>query len=201
MKLIGIETLISRGSFPTSATWQKTRTEIADSISKIEWPIGAGSFTIRNESGKRRGQGNGVKPIKNRFLVNLREIVWILEAKERSNPMNLGNFDAMKQISEGNIVVEWETGNISSSHRSMNKMGLALMMRAIVAGVLIVPSRKLYRYLTDRIGNIQELYPYFELWKSIPCDEGVLEIYIIEHDFESESVERIPKGTDGRSLG
>ena len=63
-----------------------------------------------------------------------------------------------------------------------------------------MPSRKLYRFLTDRIGNITELEPYFDLWKSMPCDNGVLEIVVIEHDAESKKVRRIPKGTSGRAL-
>ena len=65
---------------------------------------------------------------------------------------------------------------------------------------LIVPSRALYSYLTDRVGNIQELEPYLKLWKSIPCKNGILEIVVIEHDATSQEVPRIPKGTDGRAL-
>ena len=98
------------------------------------------------------------------------------------------------------IAFEWETGNISSSHRSMNKMCLGLLTQKIIGGFLVVPSKKLYPYLTDRIGNFPELEPYLPLWKSIPCDEGILEIIVIEQDAESFDVPRIPKGTDGRAI-
>ena len=40
-----------------------------------EWPVGSGSFTIYPESGKRSGEGNGVKPIKDnsiRYLTSLK---------------------------------------------------------------------------------------------------------------------------------
>jgi hypothetical protein len=45
-----------------------------------------------------------------------------------------------------------------------------------------------------------ELDPYLELWRSIPCKEGVLEIVAVEHDATSTKVPRIPKGTAGRAL-
>ena len=115
-------------------------------------------------------------------------------------PSSIHSLRAARSCPESPIVVEWETGNISSSHRSMNKLTMLLTDGAIAAGPLVVPSRALYVYLTDRIGNIRELEPYFRLWKSVPCGKGVLEIVVIEHDATSENVPRIPKGTDGRAL-
>jgi Restriction endonuclease BamHI len=100
----------------------------------------------------------------------------------------------------GPVAIEWETGNISSSHRALNKMALGLMKRLLIAGVLIVPSRKLYKFLTDRVGNFDELAPYLDLWAAVPCSEGVLEIVVVEQDAESKRVPKIPKGTDGRAL-
>lgn len=60
----------------------------------------------------------------------------------------------------GAVALEWETGNVSSSHRSLNKMSLGLLKGVLAAGILVVPSRELYKYLTDRIGNFEELAPY-----------------------------------------
>ncbi len=111
-----------------------------------------------------------------------------------------GKLDAVYESAHGPVAVEWETGNISSSHRALNKMALGLLKGKLAAGILIVPTRRMYRYLTDRVGNIDELDPYFDLWRCIPCDEGVLEVVVIEHDAESLSVPRILKGTDGRAL-
>jgi hypothetical protein len=82
----------------------------------------------------------------------------------------------------------------------MNKLTMLVAEEVIAAGTLVVPSRKLYVYLTDRIGNIQELEPYLRLWRSVPCQKGVLEIVVIEHDATSEMVPKIPKGTDGRAV-
>lgn len=111
-----------------------------------------------------------------------------------------GNLDAVLYTSFGPVAVEWETGNISSSHRALNKMALGLLKGILVSGTLVVPSRDMYRYLTDRVGNFPELEPYLDLWRSIPCREGVFEIVVIEHDAVSTDVPRIPKGISGRAL-
>jgi hypothetical protein len=96
--------------------------------------------------------------------------------------------------------LEWETGNISSSHRSLNKMALGIMKKILIGGVLILPTREMYQYLTDRIGNFREISPYFPLWRSLNLEEGLLLVIAIEHDAVSSQVPRIKKGTDGRAL-
>lgn len=113
----------------------------------------------------------------------------------------VGSLDAVLTTDSGSIALEWETGNISSSHRALNKMALGILKKILVAGVLVVPSRNLYSYLTDRVGNYAELIPYLDLWKAIQCDEGILEIVVIEQDAVSTNVAKIPKATDGRALG
>jgi hypothetical protein len=201
MKIVKIYTLKSRGNYAASEHWKNVRAQIHIAIQSCEWPVGSGSFTIHPESGKGRGEGNGVKPIRDRFVQSLQSEGWTIEGKAK-NAMDerIGDFDAVLAGPEKPIVVEWETGNISSSHRSMNKLTLLLKTGIISAGVLVVPSRKLYVYLTDRIGNIQEIQPYFALWRSVPIRAGVLEIVVIEQDAISKDVPRIPKGTDGRAL-
>jgi hypothetical protein len=201
MKIVKVYTLKSRGAYATSEHWIATRSQIHEAIRGCEWPAGSGSFTIYPESGKARGKGNGVRPIRNRFVESLRARGWTIEGRAKNVlDERLGDFDALLAGPEKPIAVEWETGNISSSHRSMNKLTLMLKTQVISAGVLVLPSRKLYVYLTDRIGNIQEIKPYFALWKSVPCRTGVLEIVVIEQDAVSKDVPRIPKGTDGRAL-
>lgn len=79
-------------------------------------------------------------------------------------------------------------------------MMMLLASCMIVAGFLVVPSREMYQYLTDRVGNIAELEPYLAHWRdNFKCDDGYLEIIVIEHDATSYDVARIPKGTDGRA--
>jgi len=112
-----------------------------------------------------------------------------------------GPVDSVKCL-PGNrfFAVEWETGNISSSHRAMNKMAIGLLDKVIEGGILILPSRDMYYYLTDRIGNFAEIEPYFPVWKNLNISSGVLGVIEIEHDDLSLDVPPIRKGTDGRAL-
>jgi hypothetical protein len=116
----------------------------------------------------------------------------------------VGDFDFYSEL-EGDVrcVVEWETGNISSSHRSMNKLCLVMMARLIDIAVLVVPSVELYRHLTDRIGNWKELSPYLPLWHRFGAqlERGLLAITVVEHDelTDDHTFPYLPQGKDGRS--
>ncbi|MDA1050793.1 MAG: hypothetical protein O3C40_09985 [Planctomycetota bacterium] len=200
MKIVHVETLLSKGSFSRSREWKRIRSGLHAAVRAVDWPPGSGMFTIYPQSGKRHGEGNGVKPIKNECLVRLCEQGWQSEVSlDILGSANPGDLDAVFNAKAGVVAMEWETGNISSSHRALNKLAIGLMRGSLVAATLVVPSRKLYKWLTDRIGNFQELHPYLDLWKSIPCENGVFEIVVIEQDAESLDVPRIPKGTDGRA--
>ena len=202
MQIVQEETLISCGKYATSAEWKETRENLFKAISEVDWPRGSGKFTIYPQSGKRRREGNGVTPIKLGLMEELKEQGWKLE-----EPLDFavlrkpGKLDAVLYTDYGPVALEWETGNISSSHRALNKMALGLLKGILACGILVVPSRELYKYLTDRVGNMAELEPYLDLWRSIPCEQGVLEIVTIEHDATSTDVPPIPKGTSGRALG
>ena len=199
MQIVREETLISCGKYACSREWKRTRKSLHRAIREVEWPPGSGSFTIYPESGKKRGQGNGVVPIKNGLMEELVRQGWTREV--RLGVKGIGKLDAVLNTHYGVVALEWETGNISSSHRALNTMSLGLMKGVLVCGILVVPSRNLYRYLTDRIGSMEELEPYLDLWRSIRCKQGVLEIVAIEHDATSTNVPRIPKMTAGRALG
>lgn len=180
--------------------------DIKQAILAVRWPPGSEGFTIHDQSGKRRGEGSGVRPIKEAFVTYLLSRNWQPEQKfpkrERDVPRP-GAFDAWFDLGASGhkpFVVEWETGNISSSHRAMNKMCLGLLERHLSGGILVLPTRLLYRYITDRVGNFQELQPYFPLWRALPVSAGLLGVIAVEHDAASRDVPRIPKGTDGRAL-
>jgi len=176
---------------------------------------------------------NGVTPIKQQFLAELLKRNWRLEeplnisalmenykvSKEAeelfleypskraiSEPLHdlVGDLDCFFRVADmWRAVIEWETGNISSSHRSMNKLCLALMAGEIEVGVLIVPSRSLYPHLTDRIGNWMELSPYLHFWKKMGAfvKKGLLAVTVVEHDelTDDPSASYIGQGRDGRS--
>lgn len=202
MKIVRREVLLCRGAFADSVLWHQTRARLEKAILAVDWPPGSGEFTIYPEAGKKRAEGNGVTPIKTGLMDDLRRQGWRLEESlDLATRQIPGKLDAVYDTDFGPVALEWETGNISSSHRALNKMALGLLKGRLACGILVVPSRKFYTYLTDRIGNMAELEPYLDLWRSIPCEAGVLEIIVIEHDATSTAVPRIPKGTSGRALG
>jgi hypothetical protein len=201
MKIMRVERLIDAGGFSQSKEWQTIYDHITRAIKSIEWPTGSGSFTLYPQSGKKRGEGNGVKPIKEACMLHLESLGWKLEQPfDIATVQQPGKIDACYPVSDRFFALEWETGNISSSHRAVNKMALGILKEILIGGVLILPTREMYQYLTDRVGNFPELEPYFPLWRTIEVDQGLLGIIAIEHDAVSEDVPRIPKGTDGRAL-
>jgi hypothetical protein len=201
MKIVQIERIIDAGTFSQSEEWQSIELQIFQAIQSIEWPPGSGSFTLFNEPGKKRGQGSGVKPIKKACMQKLQSFGWQLETPvEIATVIRPGPMDATCRVRDRLFCVEWETGNISSSHRSVNKMALGIMKKILIGGALILPTREMYKFLTDRIGNFRELAPYFPLWKAMNIEEGLLLIIAIEHDSTSDRVPKIQKGTDGRAL-
>jgi len=201
VKLVHVETLICVNTFAHSAEWRNIRNAVVESIRRVSWPPRSNKFTIYPERGKERRKGNGVKPIKYGLMKSLVKLGWDTEVPlDIATVAKPGKLDAVLQTNYGPVALEWETGNISSSHRALNKMALGLLKGVLAAGMLVVPTRELYQYLTDRVGNWSELEPYLDLWKAIPCPSGVLEILVVEHDATSTRVPRIPKGTSGRAL-
>jgi hypothetical protein len=206
MKIAQEIALIDAGEYSTTGECRQALNEIRVAIRGVHWPSGSEDFTIYPESGKKSGEGNGVVPIRQAFVVNLEVAGWGREVSfpgvvDDPSGAKFGAMDASKVFgTDLPFLAEWETGNISSSHRALNKMTIGLMRRVISGAVLVVPTRELAQYLTDRIGNLRELIPYLDLWRTIPVERGYLGIFAIEHDATSLSVPRIKKGTDGRAL-
>ena len=190
MKVTNIEVLIKSGTLPQLNT---IMSEIDAAIKTVVWPPKSDKFTINPKP-----KGNGVKPIKNECMTHLHSKGWQLEKKlSIKADMRPGPIDAIKNVGGKAFALEWETGNISSSHRAINKMVLGMLERALIGGVLILPSRNMYNYLTDRVGNFQELRPYFSAWKNFNIKDGYLAVIEIEHDATDSKAPLIPKGTDG----
>jgi len=140
VRILRVETLVARGPFSKSPEWHQTREALHRAIRRVVWPPGSKNFTIYPQSGKKRGEGNGVKPIKDGLMLQLKDLGWDLEVPlEISSPHRPGNLDAVIHTLHGPAAVEWETGNISSSHRALNKMTLGLLKGKLACGTLIVP--------------------------------------------------------------
>ena len=150
MKILRHEILINKGGFPGK---NQVLIDIKTAISKVVWPSETNTFTI-NPTPK----GNGVKTIKKSCMEHLKSKGWELEKRiQVLADTKPGPLDAAKSTGNNQIFAfEWETGNISSSHRAMNKMAMGMLERKLVGGVLVLPSRSMYKFLTDRVGNFQE---------------------------------------------
>jgi len=194
MKLITNTELISIGGIKDTDDFLKARIEILAAVSSVSW---ADPFEfVINPTRK----GNGVVPIKNNFVHHLVKNKWKAEARMAIvEGLNPGPIDAVKITESGLIAVEWETGNISSSHRALNKMAVGILQDQLIAGFLVLPHKILAQYLTDRVGNYEELEPYFPLYSNLNIDFGHIEVIGVEHDRISESVILIPKGKDGNA--
>ncbi len=197
MKITEIKTLIEVGNFKSSPEMKQIENHLRQAIYAIQHPQGTGQFILHPKK-----KGNGVKPIKDAFVSTLEDLGWEPEARL---PIAVykkpGPLDAVIKLPNGqHYAVEWETGNISSSHRALNKIVVGLQTGQLIGGTLVLPSGNMYPYLTDRVGNYPELEPYFSVWESMDIKEGVLTIIVVEQDGVSLDVPRIQKGTDGRAL-
>ncbi|MGD0586789.1 MAG: hypothetical protein ABSA86_13635, partial [Oryzomonas sp.] len=209
MKWLRSLVIFDRGGVASSPDWEKIHESYVRSIESIDFPKGKGFLKLRRKTKKPDGKykRNGVGYLKQRFLDHLIKVEhwraeggFKIEKSEIQTVVSLypslesyrepitsmfGDFDFVTTTPSGlHVAIEWETGNISSSHRSMNKLAIALETGEIQVGVLIVPSRDLYDHLTDRIGNIKELSGYLIMWQKLGLHvhKGLLVISVVEHD-------------------
>lgn len=198
MKIVTVKYLIDDGDFSKTPEWLQIEAQIREAISSVVWPLNSESFYINPIR-----QGSGVKPIKNACMAHLQSLGWELEARLNiTGGRRPGPIDAIYRVKEKLFCVEWETGNIASSHRALNKICVGMIKGHVIGGILILPTHEFYQYLTDRVGNYEELEPYFTIWEHVRwttdyASEGLLGIIAIEHDHTSELVPTIPKGTNG----
>jgi len=197
LKIVRDEIIVDLGNFSQTSEYALIHEQILEAIRRVVWPTGSDNFTIN--PGKHI---NGVVPIKEACMTYLEAQGW-----RRETPLNVkatvkrpGNIDATIQVLDSYYAVEWETGNISSSHRAINKITLGLLNGVLLGGTIIVSTRNMYPYLTDRIGSYEELEPYFPVWKAIPHESGIIGVVAVEHDALDKDVPPITKGTDGRAL-
>jgi hypothetical protein len=110
MKIIHTELIIDAGTFSQSEDWENIKRDIHKAIRSIEWPAGSGSFTLYDEPGKKRGKGNGVKPIKLACMQRLEVMGWKLETPiDIATVKRPGPMDATLQVKDRLFCIEWET--------------------------------------------------------------------------------------------
>jgi hypothetical protein len=205
--------IIRVGRFPRTATWRRAKEEVETAIGAADWPFGSGMFSLNPEHGiDKQGRldrhPNGVQPIKIPMIKYLELCGWQTEAlpalpvgSEGRDVLSTGDLDALLLDRDRYVGFEWETGNVASSHRAINKLLDGITRTTLQGGILVLPVRSMQRYLTDRVGNFEEIAPYFEFWARYPVLAGALRIYGVAHDALNPSVPHIPKGKAGRALG
>lgn len=230
MKWLRTLVLFDRGDLVSSSDWESIHQSFVRSIGSIDSPKGSGRLVLRRKKQdpiSKQWNRNGVGFLRSRFLEHMVEnegwhaegevdlqnleekpelrLYPSMEAYSEPITSAFGDFDFVTTTASGiRVAIEWETGNISSSHRSLNKLSIVLAAKKIQAGVLILPSRNLYEHLTDRIGNIGELSPYLGMWKSMGAsvERGMLAIAVVEHDELTDDPEfpYLKAGKDGRAV-
>ncbi len=204
MKIVNRVDIALGGGFDQSPEWATACAEVEAAVGAVDWPHGSGSFTVLPER-----RGNGVVPIKMPCVLHLKSLNWNTEllppmgsVLQGGGANKTGDLDALKAFNGAYVGFEWETGNISSSHRALNKLVMTMTEGHLKGGILVLPTRAFANYLTDRIGNYEELKPYFPLYGQYPLPTGgAVRVISVEHDATSASAPRIPKGTDGRAKG
>ena len=170
--------------------------EIKDSILQ-NCTDDSGEFTI-NSSEKNC---NGVVPVKEgiyRYLEAYYE--WFREKPLAyfEDAQKGGPIDVYKEFGDRihpfNVGLEFETGNISSAHRSMNKLCMGIKHGDLQMAFLIMPIKRLAYYLTDRVSNYEELAPYFGLLDDFP-----IVVFGFDADHYDPTAPLLAKGRDGMS--
>lgn len=187
--------LLAKGDFAQSSDFSTIMNELHSAIQYVTW--GSEDRFLINLVRK----GNGVVPIKKNFVAYLQSNGWRAEQKMSCvNGINPGPIDVIKNIPQGVFAVEWETGNISSSHRALNKIAVGIIQKSLIGGILILPKRSLAQFLTDRIGNYEEINPYFTLYHHLDIQNGFIGVIAVDYDEIDPEVDIIPKGKDGNAL-
>src|SRR5579872_7026683 len=148
LKLIRTEILFDHSGYAETPWFRKIAEELAEAVLAIRNPPGADDFAIYPVK-----DSNGVPAIKTAFIACLRELHgWSGEFRYQiEGQLARGPVDVARKVEEQDrmFAVEWETGNVSSSHRALNKMTLGIRDDILCGGILVLPSRRLYDLLTD----------------------------------------------------
>jgi hypothetical protein len=200
MRIVAVHTIYADG-------WSEpSRNELigdaVEGVRRVSWPLGTDRFVVAPLDPAVK-HPNGVVPIRQGFARHMLGLQWEPEQRYRSELLSMhGALDAVKATPSGLVGAEWETGNISSSHRALGKLTLGLVDKELVGGVLVVLDSRWKAYFTDRIGNWGEIDGYQRVWARAlrGVTPSFLSVIVMEPDDVVLGTPPIPKGTDGNSL-
>jgi len=105
MRFVELVLLIDKGNFTKSPVWTQIISDLRRSVEKVNWPSGSERFILYNDTGRGRGQGNGVVPIKTMFQSNLEKCGWKLEQKLNiATYRSPGKIDACMQTANYQVI-------------------------------------------------------------------------------------------------
>lgn len=145
-------------------------------------------------------EGNGVVRIKDGCYRILEErFDWYREKPLHAFKKRGGPIDAYKEFpgefaAPFRVGLEFETGNVSSAHRAMNKLLVGIKSEELDMGMLMLPMKTMYDYLTGRTANYEEIEPYFTLLKDVPFI-----VFGFAPDRYDANAPFLPKGKEGMS--
>lgn len=169
------------------------RTDILGGFGKIVWPAGSNKFSINPVK-----KANGVGPIKDEMMKHLKLNQWVGGVRIGEGSES-GPVDAIKTVGNLRACFEWETGNIASSCRALLKIMDGLAFGIIDVGFIVVSSKDLARFLTDRIGQYEEFKWSLRMLPRL-FKYGHIEIIVMEFDELDTRVPFIPKQACGNGV-
>lgn len=204
LNFLSVITMIVSKSFITAKARRliTTNPSAKEAFQQIQNSITSNHSSTKSifEINNKEKHGNGVVPIKEGIYKSLEEkYQWFREKPLdyfKNDVKKGGPIDVYKAFRGGavRVGVEFETGNISSAHRSLNKLALGIIKAELDLAVMLLPVSGLAYFLTDRVSNYEELEPYFVLFKDYP-----FVILGFDADKYSASAPVLPKGRDGMS--
>jgi len=198
-------------------TLSTLRNEVMQAIRGVDHPRGSGELIICPRSDSKHFP-NGVKPMQTLYSAMMKEHDFISEYRwpdKVKHPSALkknprvrdwiarhvmrgnapGAIDHFKVIDGLRVGVEWETGYVGSTHRTVNRLLRGIIEGVIEAGILVVPDRALQMHCTDRSANFEEFEGYMAMWELILIllRHGHLEVIVVSYDRLDPSVPYLPK--------
>lgn len=172
--------------------------EVEQSIIQNITP-GYNEFLLNNSS----KHCNGVTPVKEECYRILEEeyhwfrekpLIYFHDDAQKGGPIDVYKEFLEKDNSSFCVGLEFETGNISSAHRSMNKLCVGYLKHELQLAMLMMPVNTMSYFLTDRVANYEELEPYFILLGNYPFI-----VFGFDADVYCGDIAPLAKGNDGMS--
>jgi hypothetical protein len=170
MNIVRTEYLISAGDFPDSPEWES-----------FHWDIICGVEAISSAGPANHCEEVGLATLRRAFVGELASYGWEPALHLDNTPLKTCTpFDAGCSLEKRFVAAEFAPRNVQCAHAILCKMALGLVRGVLAAGVLVVTND--HRRLKPRIHTAAfgELTNYFDLWKALHVEDGLLMVVGVE---------------------